>query len=96
MPERLAKILEGWVDGAGETIKMCGLLPLWRRVVDERVSSRTEPIKIKDRTLYVSTASPAWAQELNFLKKEIIVKFNHLAGQEVINNIKFKSGGYHG
>ncbi|MBI5399703.1 DUF721 domain-containing protein [Candidatus Saganbacteria bacterium] len=96
MAKRLAEILGGLASGTGETIKICGLLALWTKVVDERVSSRTEPIKIKERTLYVSTASPTWAQELTFLKKKLIGKFNQLAGEDVICDIKFKSGGYHG
>ena len=96
MTERLSDILVGIETGPAKAVRVCQLLGLWERVVDERVGRQTEAVKISHRTLYVSTASPAWAQELTFLKQGIIEKFNALAGREEIRDIKFKTGGYHG
>ncbi|MFH1826465.1 MAG: DUF721 domain-containing protein [bacterium] len=93
MAKRLAEIFKGLGYGAGQTIKLCEWLSLWSEVVDERVGRHTEAIKISNRTLYVSTTSSAWAQELTFLKKDIVEKFNERAGQEVIYDIRFRAGG---
>ena len=93
MTERLSEILEGIEAGFGRTVKACRLLSLWDRVVDDRVGRQTEAVKIRNRVLYVRAASPAWAQELSFLKCEIIKKFNSEAGKEAILDIKFKAGG---
>ncbi|MBU0672057.1 MAG: DUF721 domain-containing protein [Candidatus Margulisbacteria bacterium] len=96
MGSRLGEILEGMDVGFAHTVKLCGLLSLWEQVVDERIGKQTEAIKIRNQILYVSTSSPAWAQELTFLKGEIISKFNDQAGKEAIKDIKFKSGGQNG
>lgn len=93
MPEKLSEILSGMEAEVGRTIKTCKLLSLWNRVVGERVGKQTEANKIKNRVLYVSTKTAAWAQELSFLKKEIIEKFNEEAGEEAIRDIRFRSGG---
>jgi predicted nucleic acid-binding Zn ribbon protein len=93
MPEELRNILDRMETGFSHVIKNCSLLSLWPKVVDERVQKHTEPIKIRNRTLYVSTSSPAWAQELGFLKKNIMEKFNGLAGEEAICDIRFRAAG---
>jgi len=91
--QRLRDILEDLDTGIGRAIKLCGMLGLWERVVDERVAKHTQAIKISNRTLHVSTSSSTWAQELGFFKKDFIKKFNKEAGKEVICDIRFKSGG---
>ncbi len=92
MVEKLADILGGIEHGIGRTVRLCGLLNLWEEIVDERVRRNASALKIRNRTLYISTSSPAWAQELSFLKKEIIQKFNEKAGKEAISDVKFRSG----
>lgn len=92
MVQRLVEIFNRMEMGAGRTIDICRRLDLWKEVVDERVGKHAEAIKIRNRTLYLSVSSPAWAQELSFLKKEIIERYNKKAGSEVIDDIRFKTG----
>lgn len=96
MTVKLGELLGRLDGGLGRAINNCNLLSLWGQVVDERVGKQTEAVKIVNRTLYVNAASSTWAQELSYLKKEIMEKFNRMAGQELISDIKFKSGGQHG
>ncbi len=93
MTVKLAEILGRLDGGVGRAVHNCGLLALWGEVVDERVGRQTEAVKIVNKTLYVNAVSSAWAQELSFLKNEIIAKFNRTAGQELIRDIRFKTGG---
>lgn len=93
MAQRLSEILDGMEIGMGRTIGACRMLSLWSRVVDERVGKQTEAVKIRNRVLYVSASTSAWAQELSFLKNEFIKKFNAEAGKEAIQDIRFKAGG---
>lgn len=93
MAEKLGEIISNLEGEISSTLKNCQLLSLWSLVVDERVGKNTEPVKIKNRTLFVATANPVWAQELSFLKKEIIDKFNQQAGGKVIFDIRFKATG---
>jgi predicted nucleic acid-binding Zn ribbon protein len=93
LPEKVANIFGRLDDGFVRTVRNCRLVTLWGQVVDEKISKNTEAVKITDRTLYVLTSSPVWAQELSFLKKAIIGRFNDQAGEEAIRDIKFKASG---
>jgi predicted nucleic acid-binding Zn ribbon protein len=90
VPERLKKVLADMED-LSPVLRNCSLISLWAQVVDERVKKNTDPVKIKNRVLFVSTATPTWAQELNFLKSQIIKKLNDLAGEQAIVDIRFKA-----
>ncbi|MBN3033116.1 MAG: DUF721 domain-containing protein [Candidatus Saganbacteria bacterium] len=96
MPEQLLEIFSRLDEKVGRAIRNCRLTALWPQVVDERVSRNTEAVKLVNRTLYIATASPVWAQELTFLKPAIIKRFNERAGAEVVSDIKFKAGSGHG
>ena len=91
MTKHLGEILDGLNNSVGITLKLCGTLALWERVVDERVRKHSKAVKIRNRVLYVSTSSPAWAQELSMLKKDIVEKFNIVAGEEAISDIRFRA-----
>ena len=90
MPELVADIFSRLDEGVARAVRNCRLVGLWGQVVDERVSRQTEAVKIANRTLFVSTSSPVWAQELSFLKPALIARFNELAGSDVICDIRFK------
>ncbi len=97
MTERLIDILERSPANIASTINACRNLEVWGKVVDERVARHTEAVKIRNKVLYVLTSTSTWAQELSLLKREIILKFNQAAGQEVIRDVRFKaSGGING
>ena len=91
MAHQLGAILKQIQGGAGQAVKLCNLLEIWDRVVDARVGKNTEAIKIWNRTLYVTTSSAAWANELIYLRKEFIQKFNAAAGEGAISDICFRS-----
>lgn len=93
MPEKVADIFGRLDDGVVRTVRNCRLVTLWSQVVDERIGKNTEAVKIINHTLYVATASPAWAQELSFLKKTIVGRFNEKAGEEAISDIRFRASG---
>lgn len=66
---------------------------LWTESVSAEIARHTEPVKIRNRVLYINAKSPVWAQELTFLKPEIIKKLNDKAGYEAVQDIRFKAGG---
>lgn len=94
MTERLSEILKEIDTGLGRTIQACRLLSLWNEVVDERIGKHTEAVKIRNRVLHINASTPTWANELTFLRMEMVKKFNEKAGEEAIRDIKFsaKSG----
>ena len=93
MADKLAELLTEDRSGFGRAIEICRLLAAWKEAVGEKVGQHTEAVKISNQVLYVSTSSPAWAQELTFLKEELMGKFNARAGKVSIRDIKFSAGG---
>jgi predicted nucleic acid-binding Zn ribbon protein len=91
--EKLTEILEKGRSQFFLAVKSCRLVGLWSRVVEEKISKNTEAVKIRNRILYVNTSSSTWAQQLTFLKRQIITKFNKTAGEEAIKDIHFKASG---
>jgi len=87
--EKLADILGGMNYGVACSVKICEQITFWAEIVDDKVRKNSEAVKIRDKVLTVITSSPTWAQELTFLKVELVKKFNELAGEEVIIDIRF-------
>lgn len=92
MAHKLADILGQMETGVAKSVKLCSYLALWEEVVDKSISKNAAAVKVSNGTLYVTTSSPTWAQELTFLKQDIIEKFNDKAGREVIRDIRFRTG----
>jgi len=93
MTESLIEIIERSKQDIFWAVKSCKMVALWDQVVDERVSRNTEAVKLRNKVLYVNTATSTWAQELTFLKRDIIRHFNEKAGEEAVKDIKFKAAG---
>ncbi len=91
MTELLADILNN--PRAGKAIENSRIVLLWNQCVSAEIAKQTEPVKVSNRILVVETKSPVWAQELNFLKKDIMDLINQRAGYPAIRDIRFKAGG---
>ena len=61
----------------------------WSDVVGKNVSNNTEPIGVEHGILTVKTETPAWRQELQFQKKQIIDTLNKKLNKKVIKDIRF-------
>ena len=68
------------------------LLDLWTRAVGPQIAARTLPETLKRGTLYIRVSAPVWLHQLQFLKEEILRKFNELSGKEEIRSLFFSIG----
>ncbi len=66
----------------------------WKECVGEPISAHTFPSFISKKKLYIDVDSPVWANQLNFLQKEIIEKINQFFGKEIITEIFFRTKPY--
>jgi len=48
----------------------------WAEIVGDQIAGHAQPGKIRFRKLYLSVDSPAWMQELAFLKPTLVDKVN--------------------
>ena len=71
------------------------ILDIWNGAVGPQISANTNPFKFKNNTLFVHVSSPAWMQQLRFMKQEIMDKVNLDWEKEEITNIYFSIGDIH-
>ena len=62
---------------------------IWPKTVGKKIAENTTAQHLEHRVLIVRVASPIWAQELQFQKKEVLFKINSALGKNTIKDIRF-------
>lgn len=65
---------------------------VWDQAVGRQISDQTAPLHIKRGVLYVKVATSVWMHQLQFLKDEIIFKFNRLSAISPISALHLSLG----
>ncbi len=73
-------------------LEMTQIWDLWDNTLGENITQNAQPAAFKGTLLLVHVTSSAWAQQLLFLKKDIMDKVNQAYGKELIKDIRFKIG----
>ncbi len=81
------------IAGIGENTTAANVCNLWDKVIAEKFGEnfkkKTKAMKFKDGILEVRAESPAFAQELELSKQEIIDEINRKDGQNILFRIRF-------
>lgn len=64
----------------------------WRRAVPARVFARARPTRLSHGVLYVNTASPAWALELDHIKVQLLASVQKHAPDARVRELRFRTG----
>ncbi|MDF0529394.1 DUF721 family protein [Tsukamurella sp. 8F] len=73
----------GWDRKVGEgTVLGC-----WETVVGPEVAEHATATGLRDRTLYVSAESTAWATQLRLMQSQLLAKINAAVGQGVVTRL---------
>ena len=72
--------------------EMLQIWDLWEDIAGDAVAANARPAAFKGKVLLVHVSSSPWIHQLQFLKKELIAKCNEAAGQDLVEEIKFKIG----
>jgi len=64
---------------------------LWPEVVGGQLARNTEVRSLKRGKLFVWVKTPAWQNELSFLRAEIVRKLNEVVGEHVVEDLVFVS-----
>jgi predicted nucleic acid-binding Zn ribbon protein len=75
--------------GLEKAIAQQNALEVWSTVVGKNVAKNASAESIEHGILLVRVTTPAWRQELQFQKKEIINSINKELRQKIIKDIKF-------
>lgn len=65
---------------------------VWNKVVGDTIAHQAQPAFVRGGILFVKCSSPAWMQQLQFMKGTIREELNRLLGKEVIKEIRFQIG----
>ena len=68
------------------------LIDVWKKSVGPQIASRTRPDRVQKGILYVKVANSVWMHQLQFLKRDIMDKFNKNTHTETVENIRFFLG----
>ncbi len=61
---------------------------IWPEIVGRPIANHTKVKRVKDGFLFVKTDSPSWANELTFLKGDIIKRLNERIGKRIIKDLR--------
>ena len=75
--------------GLDKGVKQQQAVSLWPTAVGKKIAENTTVQDVEHGTLLVHAASPVWAQELQFKKKEILSNLNSSLGKKTIKDIRF-------
>ena len=62
---------------------------IWPKIVGKKIAENTTAQDVEHGVLIVRVASPIWAQELQFQKKEVLFKINAALEKKTIKDIRF-------
>lgn len=86
--QRVSDIIDRTYKGFGKVIKVRNL---WSEIVGEVLSSHTEPVQIKGKTLLVLCDSPAWVQQMDILSITLMQRIQEI-GKIKVDRIEAKFG----
>ncbi|MEC4814373.1 MAG: DciA family protein [Scytonema sp. PMC 1069.18] len=69
------------------------LLKCWTEIVGTKVANYTRPLSIQRNVLWVATPSAAWAQNLTFERKRLLLKLNEMLSLNLVD-IHFSTAGW--
>jgi hypothetical protein len=77
--------------GITDDVRKNRLLTEWADLVGAKISARTRPYGVVDKTLVIEVASSAWLQELNLLRTQILTGLLERIGEpRLFDELKFK------
>lgn len=65
----------------------------WTKIVGEQAAKHSKPARFENKTLYVWTSSPVWANQLQFLSQEIVEQINNELGNKTVKEVRFMGVG---
>jgi hypothetical protein len=88
--ELLDKLLQSY--GLDKKLQQYRALVIWDEVVGPQIAARARPSKIRGSVLEVCVDQPAWMQQLQLMKPQILKKLNEQLGEGEISEIFLKRG----
>lgn len=91
-PRRLAGSLSRVLDelGHGAAAKGAAVMQHWEEVVGAEAARHCEPVVLRGRVLEVAADSPAWSQQLQLRREEILVALQGILGSDAPADLRLR------
>lgn len=91
----LGNLLKGYIrDRSQETRDgLMHVVEIWKTLADRNITENSKPDSLKNGILTIRILSPAWSQQIIFIKKSIISEINSKAEAEIVRDIKCRITG---
>ncbi len=66
---------------------------VWEAVLPVKVLAQTRLLEVRRRELWVEVRESVWAQELQFLKPQVLAELDRVLGPGKIQDVRFRVGG---
>ena len=64
----------------------------WSFIVGPKIACHANPYRLENGILKVMVTSSSWAQQLSFMKEQILRGYLELTGEELVKDIRFQIG----
>ena len=62
----------------------------WAEIVGDQIAEHARPHALRERTLVVAVADPAWATQLRFLETELLGRIAAATGSDEVTSIEVR------
>jgi len=86
--------LDGWIRrrGLSADFQLHALWYRWTELVGGQLARRSRPRSLRRKVLTVVVASSAWANEMSFIKDQVVAGINERLGAEVVGSLRVVTG----
>lgn len=93
-PVPIEGALRGWIKrrGLSADFQLHALWYRWPELVGSTLARRSRPRKLYRKVLTVVVASSAWANELSFIKNQLVDGINEALGESVVRSLRVITG----
>lgn len=86
----IKSVLKGYVRETSKnaTGGLMHVIEVWENVIDKTISENSRPDALRNGVLILKVLSPAWSQQILYLKKNLIRMINSGLDAEIVNDIR--------
>jgi len=71
--------------------KQVAIFSRWEKIVGGPVARNTQPLKFSKGVLQVAASTPAWLQNLDMMKPQLLANLQRELGKGVVKEIRFRA-----
>ena len=90
-PRSLSLALEGLTSSLAPATTLARVQELWPQAAGSAISAAARPTAERGGILTVSCDAAVWAQELNLMAPELVLRVNAALGEDVITELRCRT-----